>query len=340
MRKLSRREVIPLISGAIATLPLLSFRSIATTDSTIQIPKGLKKGDFIGICAPAGIVKSEKEISEFEDILHRLGFKTKRATNSTNKHGYFAGTDKERAEGFMKLIQDKDIRAVFFIRGGWGCARLLPHINFETIAKNPKIIMGFSDATTLLNAISVRSRLITFHGPSGNSTWNDYSLKYIEELLIKKSKVKYENKLGDAPIKTYSGGQSKGALFGGNLSVITSLIGSGYLPDWNGKIVFLEDVKEEPYRIDRMLMQMKLNGVFDQVNGIILGNFRKCFAEEPEHSFTLEEIFEDYFMNHPVPVFYGAQIGHTLNKFTLPIGADVLMDATNGTIQLIHPAVK
>jgi muramoyltetrapeptide carboxypeptidase len=112
------------------------------------------------------------------------------------------------------------------------------------------------------------------------------------------------------------------------------------LPDWNGKIVFLEDVKEEPYRIDRMLMQMKLNGVFDQVNGIILGNFRKCFAEEPEHSFTLEEIFEDYFMNHPVPVFYGAQIGHTLNKFTLPIGADVLMDATNGTIQLIHPAVK
>ena len=343
MGKMTRRDFVPLLGTAIAGGALLSFSKSSeryfVRPIKYKTPKRLAAGDTIGLCAPAGAVKSEEEIKEFEAILRRLGFKTKRAKNISNRYGYLGGTDAERAEDFMSLIEDEDVNAIFFVRGGWGCARLLPLIDFNAIRENPKIIMGFSDITTLLLAITEKSRMITFHGPSGNSTWNNYSVDYIKNLLMEGMTFTYSNKASDAPIKTYTSGKAYGELFGGNLTVLTSLLGSSYLPPWGGKILFLEDVKEEPYSIDRMLMQLKLNGVFENVKGVILGNFRKCVAEEPERSFTLEEVFEQYFKNLDIPVFYGAQVGHTLNKFTLPVGAEVMMDADEGTIQLMRSAV-
>jgi muramoyltetrapeptide carboxypeptidase len=200
--------------------------------------------------------------------------------------------------------------------------------------------MGFSDVTTLLNAITKKTKLITFHGPSGNSTWNEYSVDYFRRLLMDKMVFTFQNKPGDSDIHVYQKGKTFGDLMGGNLTVLTSLIGSGYLPDWKEKILFLEDVSEEPYSIDRMLMQLKLNGAFDQVKGIVLGNFRKCTAEDPNRSFTLEEVFDQYFSSMDIPVFSGAQIGHTLNKFTIPVGAYAQMDAEEGTIRILYPAVS
>ncbi len=337
MKKISRRSFIPIVGTAILGASCLSSTSLNTINSIaspIILPKRLNKGGVIGVSAPAGGIKNTQELTDFEMILSELGYKTKFSKNCTKKYGYFSGTDEERASDFMDLIEDKEVKAIFFLRGGWGCARILPFLDFEKIKRHPKIIMGFSDITTLLNAITVKTGLVTFHGPGGNSSWNNYSIKYIQDLLEHGKAVKYKNVLSDAPIITYQSGVTSGELYGGNLSVICSLIGTDFLPDWENKILFLEDVGEEPYRIDRMLTQLQQVGVFEKIKGLILGNFRKCIAEEPDRSFTLEEVFEQHFSNVPFPVFYGAQIGHTKNKFTVPIGLEIEMNADVGGFEL------
>ncbi|MBL4862317.1 MAG: LD-carboxypeptidase [Crocinitomicaceae bacterium] len=344
MRKISRRHFIPLMGTALLGVSCLSANNNRTSDkidrnSNYFTPPALKRGDTIGICAPAGAIKDPSEIDEFTSIINNLGYKVKVGKNVKLRYGYFSANDQERAEEFMAFIHDSSVQGIFFIRGGWGCARLLPFIDFNAIQMNPKVIMGFSDLTTLINAITTKTGLITFHGPGGNSSWNPYSVDYIQRLLSKKEAVNYKNKPDDAPIITYASGQATGELFGGNLTVLTSMIGSDYLPDWENKILFLEDVKEEPYSIDRMLTQLKLNGVFDKVNAIILGTLRECLAEEPEYSFTLEEVFEQHFSGSTFPVFYGAQFGHVKNKFTIPVGVKATVDADQGTIQLLYRAV-
>jgi muramoyltetrapeptide carboxypeptidase len=341
---MERRTFLPLLGTGLIGLSQLSMgisdRKEMEKSGKI-LPKRLKKGDTIGIAAPAGGIKSTNEISEFTEVLKNLGFKTIVAPHVSGKFGYFSAPDETRASEFMELIENSEVNAIFFIRGGWGCARLLEHLDFDLIKTHPKIIMGFSDITTLLNAISYKTGLITFHGPGGNSTWNDYSLAYIKSVLMDGSEITYSNVSGiDSTIITLKEGIAEGELYGGNLSVLCGLIGSEYLPDWKGKILFLEDVAEEPYRIDRMLTHLRLAGVLDAVNGVILGNFRNCIAEEPNRSFTLEEVFEQHFSSSGIPVFYGAQFGHVRNKFTLPVGINVKMDAKSGTIELSIPSVN
>lgn len=346
MKKWTRREFLPLVGIGLAAGTLIASSEQNQKENALNLsvapkrPKRLLAGDTIGICAPAGALRRTEEISEFTEILVEMGFHVKVGPNVSKKYGYFAGTDKERAADFMQLIEDTSVKAIFCLRGGWGCARLLPLINFESIERNPKIIMGFSDVTTLLNAITAKSNLVTFHGPSGNSSWNAYSKSYIRQTLMNGEAVQYKNTSADSEIVTYTSGLATGILWGGNLSVIASLIGTGFLANNFSGILFLEDVGEEPYSIDRMLTHLKLAGIFDQVNGVVLGNFRKCVAEEPERSFTLEEVFEQHFGNFGKPVYYGAQIGHAVNKFTVPVGVEAEINADLGTISLINAAVQ
>ena len=342
MKEITRRNFIPLAGMGLLGVSCLSVNK--NNDNQIKsnlviYPKRLKKGSLVGVCAPAGAIKDAVEIKEFEDKLVKLGYQVKFSENISGRTGYFSASDETRANDFMELIKDDNVEAIFFIRGGWGAARILEYLDFDVIQANPKIIMGFSDITTLLNAITSNTGLVTFHGPGGNSTWNDYSVNYINQLLVQGKEVQYANRVGDLQIKTIVPGVSKGELYGGNLSVLTSLLGSDYLPNWEGKILFLEDIGEEPYRVDRMLTQLKLNGLFDKLNGIILGNFRKCIPEEPEISFTLEEVFDQHFKGLSIPVFYGAQIGHIKNKFTLPVGAMISMNADKGEFKLLEKAV-
>jgi muramoyltetrapeptide carboxypeptidase len=328
-----------MLGTAIIGASCLSVHNNTSPVISSILPKRLQKGDTIGVCAPAGGIENKAELKEFQGVLARMGFKTKFSKNCTNKFGYFSGTDEERADDFMALINDNEVDAIFFLRGGWGCARILAYLDFEVIKNNPKVIMGFSDITTLLNTITVKTGLVTFHGPGGNSTWNDYSINYIQQLIVHAELVTYKNKVSDSPIVIYSTGSAEGELYGGNLSVLCSLIGSDYLPNWEGKILFLEDVMEEPYSIDRMLTQLKISGILDQVNGVVLGSFRKCIAEEPEQSFTLEEVFEQHFKGLSIPVFSGLQFGHTLNKMTFPVGVKVEMSTDNKTLSMLAPCV-
>lgn len=339
MSSISRRKFIPLIGTALAGVASLSFEKTRYEPPAALLPKRLKKGDTIGIAASAGSIQKRSEVEEFQKILHDLGYKTKLGKNVYGQHGYFSASDEERASEFMELICDKEVNGIFFIRGGWGCARILDLVDYNAIKLNPKVIMGFSDITALLIAIRHKTGLVTFHGPGGNSTWNDYSVNYIERLLCDGEKIVYQNSPGDMKITTYSSGKCEGVCFGGNLSVLCGMIESIYTPIWKRKILFLEDVGEEPYRIDRMLTQLKLAGVFNQIEGLVLGNFRKCIPEEPGRSFTLEEVFEQHFRDAKFPVFYGAQIGHIRDKFTIPVGVSVIMDADAGTIEMLESGV-
>lgn len=340
MKKVSRRSFIPSL-GALLVLPALTSLSKKIDENLLPIyPKGLKKGSTIGLCAPAGPSHDLTEIDGFKKFLVDKGFKVKEGKYIRKHLGYFTSTDAERAEEFMELIEDSSVDAIFFTRGGWGCARLLDLLDYNIIQNNPKIILGFSDITSLLIAITHKTGLITFHGPNGNASWEQPSYQWIEKLLFSENSVLFEAKgMLTNTQKTIISGIAEGELIGGNLSVLCGIIGSKYVPSWENKILFLEEVGEEPYRVDRMLTQLKLNGLLDQLSGVVLGQFKKCLAEEPNWAFTIEEVLEQHFSKLKIPVFTGAPIGHVKDKYVLPIGQNVQIDADKFTIRTLFPSV-
>jgi muramoyltetrapeptide carboxypeptidase len=302
--------------------------------------KRLKAGDTIAITSPAGAVWEDAQIEKFVGILNGFGFNIVLGNTLKQKLGYFSGTDSDRAKELNRFFEDKNIKGIFCMKGGWGCARILEQLDYKIIAQNPKILIGFSDITTLLNAIYAKTGLITFHGPVGNSGWNDFTSDVFKSIIMNAEQSVFPTgPNAEDKIITFNKGTATGILAGGNLTVISSLIGSGYLPDWKGKILFLEETKEEPYRIDRMLTQLKLAGVFKQLNGVAIGKFVKCEAEEPLKAFTFMQVLEQHFKILTIPVFYGLMTGHIENKLTLPVGAEVIMNADSGTLELNESAV-
>lgn len=338
----SRRKF--LLTGSILTagslfLPINAGTAFQSGIKKVK-PKALKSGDTVAITSPAGAVWDTAQIETFSSILKGFGFNVVLGKTLNEKLGYFAGSDEFRAKELNDLFGDKTIKGIFCMKGGWGCARLLDKLDYKLIQQNPKVLIGFSDITTLLIAITQKTGLVTFHGPVGNSGWNDYTKNSFINVVQNNNPFIYPAlPPNEEPIITLCSGKASGELVGGNLTVITSIIGSGYLPDWKGKLLFLEEFKEEPYSIDRMLTQLKLSGVLDAVSGIILGKFSKCVPEEPSKSFTLQEVLAQHFKTIGKPVFYGAMVGHIENKMTVPIGINATMDADTGTVSLTENSV-
>jgi muramoyltetrapeptide carboxypeptidase len=339
--KQSRRQFIT--TAGLASLSLsLSAKGITGDKDLPSVikPPSLKAGDTIAVSSPAGAVWDDAQVEKFTGILQSIGFKVKPGETLKQKYGYFAGTDEFRAGELNRFILDKEVQAIFCMKGGWGCARLFDGINFEAVKSNPKVIMGFSDITSLLIALNAKTGLVTFHGPVGNSGWNDFTTDYVKRVLMKCEKVEYAYPSDDTDkFYTINPGTAKGVLTGGNLTVLAGMMGSQYLPDWKGKLLFLEETGEEPYRIDRMLTQLKLAGVLDNISGFIFGKCVKCEAEEPEKAFTLQQVLEQHIKPLKIPAFYGAMIGHIVNKYTIPVGITAEMDASRGIIKLSESAV-
>jgi muramoyltetrapeptide carboxypeptidase len=341
----SRRRFISMTGTAGLGLPLLALPFSKNTDDpgenvVIKAP-ALQKGDTIAITSPAGAVWYPEGIEKFTAIIQNLGFKVKAGKTLTEKFGYFAGKDELRAQELNDLFTDKKVQGIFCMKGGWGCARLLSMLDYYNIRMNPKVLMGFSDITALLVAIQARTGLVTFHGPVGNSGWNDFSVSYVKSVLMDKEQtlLNVGPKEEDLPV-VINPGKARGVLVGGNLSVLAGIIGSAYLPQWKNKILFLEETEEEPYSIDRMLTQLRLAGVLDAISGFVFGKCVKCEAEEPEKSFTFMEVINQHIKPLGIPSFYGAMIGHIENKLTVPVGIMAEMDAAKGTIQLLEAAVS
>ena len=344
----ARRDFIKLAGlGSVSLLFPFSLSSLFYSDSKLYPPR-LKKGDLIGIVSPAGPTFKKSDLSKVESSIAAMGLKVKFGKHVLSKHGYLAGTDEERVADIHDMFENNSVKALMAMRGGWGSNRILDKIDFDLIRNNPKILIGFSDITSLLIAIYAKTGLITFNGPVATSKWGRFTSNWFKKILIEAESVKMQNprtKLDGTPtdfhkITTINSGTAEGRLIGGNLTAITSMLGSEFLPDWEGSILFLEEVNEKIYKIDRMLTQLKLAGVLDKVSGIIIGKCVQCEPSKITQSLSLEEVFNDRFKPLGVPVYSGAMIGHIERIFTLPIGVKARMDAAVGTIELLEPAVR
>ena len=207
--------------------------------------------------------------------------------------------------------------------------------------------MGYSDITSLLLALNAKTGLVTFHGPVGISTWNEYSTNFVKRLLFTAELFSMENprETGDNltqvkdRVLTINEGKARGRLLGGNLSVLTAMVGSEYLPDFKDNILFLEEVGEDIYRVDRMLTQLKLAGILSQISGFVFGKCSDCGPGKGYGSLTLEEVLDDHIKPLGIPAWYGSMIGHIENKFTIPLGIEAEIDAGIGRISLLEAAV-
>ncbi|MEM7568774.1 MAG: LD-carboxypeptidase [Pseudomonadota bacterium] len=320
------------------------------TAPTPTFPARLKRGDTAMIVAPAGAISDPFSLTLSTEALQAMGLKVKVGKYVLGRHGYLAGTDKERAEDVNAAFADPDVKAVFCLRGGWGCARMLPFVDFSVIAQNPKAIIGYSDVTTLLNAIYAKTGLVTFHGPNGDSPWREETWRAFKSLLFDGKKPRLADKpYADGTLakralrsRVVRPGMAEGRIAGGTLTLMTNLIGSPYMPDLTGHILCLEEVDEYVYRCDRMLTQLANAGILDDVAGVVLGSFTGCTVQPTGRisGFTLMEVFQHHFASRDIPCFYGLQFGHVETKLTLPIGARAKLDTADFSLTLLEPAVS
>ncbi|MBX9136159.1 MULTISPECIES: LD-carboxypeptidase [unclassified Clostridium] len=302
-------------------------------------PKPLQQGDSVAIIAPASPV-DKTLIDKCVGSLKDLGLEVVVGTSCLSEHGFLSGTDDIRANDINRMFADKNIKGIFAIRGGYGCARLLDLIDFKIIKKNPKIFVGYSDITALHIAINQKSKLITYHGPMVSTELikglDEYSADYYKRFLFSKEKInEIFNPVG-CNLEIINDGIASGQLIGGNLSLVCSSLGTKYEINTKNKILFLEEVDETPYKVDRMLLQLKQSGKFKDATGIILGAFTDCIASSNKKSLSLEEVFNEIILPLKKPTISKLVCGHCLPTLTLPLGSKVILDANEKRIKIIE----
>ncbi|MGE5314632.1 MAG: S66 peptidase family protein [Acidobacteriota bacterium] len=314
-------------------------------------PRALAPGATIGIVAPASNIDKAADLDEAKATLEALGFRCVFGRHVSDKFGYLAGTDKERAEDVNEMFRRKDVDGIIALRGGWGCLRMIPYLDYRMIRRHPKVLMGYSDITTILNAVYLRSGLVTFHGPVALSTYNDYTNEYLKKAVFTPKPVGLVAQpissdpasTEDTSIVSLGTGKGTGPLVGGNLSLIVTMLGTPYEIDLKGKVLFLEEVGEEPYRVDRMLTHLWITGRLSKLAGLVIGKFTNCVPKKvnPEYpaSFTVEEILRDRIRPLGIPAISGVMIGHIKNKVTMPIGVRATVDADKKSLIIRESAV-
>jgi len=309
----------------------------------------LRPGDTLGLFSPANATFEREPMQLAIEAMQALGFKVKVGAHARSRYGQFAGTDAQRAGDINALFADDEVAGLIAMTGGSGCNRIIDKLDYALIRAKPKFFGGFSDLTALVNGIQRQTGLVTFHCPVAESEWNDFSLASFRAIVMQAQSPVLRNPSGEKGdnlvqtqdrTSTICPGIARGRLTGGNLAVLSSLAGSAYMPDTRGCILFIEEINEYIYRVDRMLSTLRLCGALDQLAGVVLGKFTKCEPGDGRYgNLTLDEVFDDYFLPLHVPVYRGAMIGHIKRKFTLPVGLDAEMDADAGTLQLLGAAV-
>jgi muramoyltetrapeptide carboxypeptidase len=343
----NRRQLLQLGGAALAAGTLPALAEPADTGSAIIKPKRLKEGDVVGLISPASATFRKQRAEIARENMAALGLRVQFGDHLFDRYGSLGGRDEDRAADINHFFGDSEVRAVLAQGGGWGCNRLLPLLDYDLIRKNPKIVMGFSDITGLLLGIHAKTGLVTFHGQTGGSSWSEFSTDYAKRLIFDGEAVTMRNRISEEDrlvqvenrVLTITSGTARGRLIGGNLTILTTLMGSDYLPDFNGCILFVEDLNEQVYRIDRMLTQLKLAGVLDRIAGFVFGRCTRCDPGDGYGSLTLEQVFDDHVAPLGIPAWYGSMIGHIKHQFTVPLGIEAEIDADEGTIKLLESAV-
>lgn len=343
----SRRSIIGGMGGGVAMLALSrpGFPRPAAK-APPSVPPRLRPGDTVGLIAPASSDDDPLHLEAALGNIRGMGLVPKLGQHVSDRYGYLSGTDQDRAADINALFADDAVRALFAIRGGWGSARLLPLLDWDLIRAKPKLLVGSSDVTALHLAFAARAGYPTIHGPNVGNRWDAISWNSFWRMAFSgQEPVLGEDEGQDRTqerwrIATIRPGKASGRLIGGNLTVLSTLMGTPWLPDFDGAILFLEDVGEAEYRIDRMLNQLALAGILGKLAGVVFGQCTRCASTYPDYSgFTLPQILDQYFAPLGVPAFAGANVGHVGNQLSLPVGARVRMDAEAGTIRLLQPIV-
>ncbi|MFT4738131.1 MAG: muramoyltetrapeptide carboxypeptidase [Cyclobacteriaceae bacterium] len=307
--------------------------------SSIVKPTGVPKKATIGLITP-GSALSRSAFERTLKSLTDLGHQVKYTPNIRVRSDFLSGTDQQRVADIHQMFSDPEVEAIYCARGGYGCSRLLDSINYDIIRANPKVFLGYSDITALHLAFYAKTGMVCFHGPVGASEWNDFSADYVVDQTSKGRKVKIK---AEEPL-VITQGDASGKLVGGNLSLLCSLIGTPYDVDYSGHILFMEDVGESTYRIDRMLTQLRSSGKLDKVAGIALGYFTDCDTspDSPyyEYSMGLNEVFKDRLGDLGIPVMGGLPFGHEPHNATLPIGIEATLDTAKGELKTNESAIQ
>lgn len=340
---IGRRSALGLI-GAAAGAAAWPLRANAAMINTTRKPGRLRAGDTVGLIAPASALTLPEQLDRAIHWVTGMGLVPKLGRNVRAQDGYLAGTDAQRAGDFNAMIADPDVLAIFAVRGGWGGARILPLIDWRAVAAQPKLLIGYSDTTALHLAIAQRAGLPSLHAPNASSSWPRHSWDSLWRIAFAAEKPVLGGAAVEAavgrPGRTLVGGTASGRLLGGNLTILSTLMGTGWLPDFDDAILFVEDIGEAPYRIDRMLQQLRLAGLLERVAGVVFGQCTRCDAASDEESgFSLDEVVDRHLGSLAIPAIAGFDTGHVRDQLCLPVGVKVELDAAARTLRMLEPAV-
>jgi Uncharacterized proteins, homologs of microcin C7 resistance protein MccF len=312
-------------------------------------PPRLARGSRVALVAPAGPLLERDDLTRAEALCRALGYEPRMGPNTARRYGYFAGTDEERLADLNGALRDPEIAAVWCIRGGYGVTRILDRVDFDALARRPRPLIGYSDITAVLNAAFHHTGVVTFHAPMARVAMPPFSRRHFERVLASAEPAGRLGRLPAPPdvllprenrITTLRGGLAEGPLLGGNLSLLQCLVGTPHLPDLDGAILFLEDVGEDLYRVDRMLAHLRMVGTLARLAGVAIGRFTDLERSMSDGALGFDEVLATYFLPLGIPVACGFPVGHIDDQWTLPLGVRARLDADAGELELLEPAVS
>jgi muramoyltetrapeptide carboxypeptidase len=351
-----RRTLLALAAALPACASVRNLPNITQTapqvleDLPLLKPPRLRAGDAVALLAPSGFL-SEESITGGMANLTALGLKPRLMPNARARWGSNAGSPEERAADLQAAFADNEIRAIWPVRGGSGCARVLPFLDYARIRRSPKVVVGYSDITSLHLGLMRRAGLVTFHGPVANSTFTDYTVSGLRRVLFEGSaEVSYpRSPAHDARAARESAFAvrslnpahtvAEGGLVGGNLSVYASLLGTPFAPQVRDALLFLEDIGEAPYRVDRLLTQALQANHAAPIIGAALGVFQRAMPTDDEPTLSLNEVLDSHFARTKIAAGYGFSFGHVTDQMTLPYGVRARIDTRSATLTLLEAGV-
>ncbi len=332
-----RREFFPTLAAAHIGMGLAAA---ASPPVKLLKPKPLQPGDTVGLITPSSYVSDPDELDFARRFCEFFQLKVKVGKNVGQRYGYLAGTARQRVDDLHAMFSDSDVRGVFCIRGGYGSAQMLNLIDYELIRRNPKIFLGYSDITALHTAIGRRTGLVTFHGPVSLSHASRWSEEHLRKALFESAPLGAQSNPPDAnplqpahTMRTVRAGTARGPLAGGNLTLLSTTLGTPFEVETAGRILLMEDIGEDIYRIDRMFTQLRLAGKLQQAAGILVGECKDCPPPGHDSAYSLGEVIDYLLGDLGIPVLYGLSFGHTTDQVTMPLGVMASLDA--GAKQLV-----
>lgn len=325
------------------------MKAMTNSAPSLIRPKALKPGDTVGLITPSSYVSDPDRLELVRRTIEYLGLKPKWGAAVGKRTGYLGGSIEERVADIHTMFSDAEVKGVFCVRGGYGSAMLLDKLDFGLIRSNPKLFIGYSDITALHLGIQRKAGMVTFHGPTALSRFSDYTLNHFRRAIFEPKPLgTLANPPESNPLRpnhmtrVIRGGKASGLLTGGNLTLISTTLGTPYEIETDGKILFLEDVEEQPYSMDRMLTQLRLAGKFDRIRGLVIGECAGCVPRDYkpsfESTFSLGEVLDNILGDLKAPVLTGLTIGHTSDQLTLPLGVQATLDTAAATLTIEESA--